>query len=161
METAPRDGTWIDGMRDEKEIGSVSFHCGQWIGWARYPITPPTHWRPLTNPAASVGEEKSGAQLIAEERQRQISQEGWTTEHDDRHRSGELNDAAIGYAQAAALQARGESIEIVKSAVPAGYIRWPWEDSWWKPSEDQIRNLVKAGALIAAEIDRLQRATKK
>lgn len=34
---------------------------------------------------------------------------------------------------------------------------WPWHSSWWKPSDDPIRNLVKAGALIAAEIDRLQR----
>jgi hypothetical protein len=36
---------------------------------------------------------------------------------------------------------------------------WPkeWNVDWWKPSDDPIRNLVKAGALIAAEIDRLQR----
>jgi len=36
-------------------------------------------------------------------------------------------------------------------------VTWPWEREAWKPSEDPIRNLVKAGALIAAEIDRLQR----
>ena len=34
---------------------------------------------------------------------------------------------------------------------------WPWSDKWWKPSDDPVRNLVKAGALLAAEIDRLQR----
>lgn len=34
---------------------------------------------------------------------------------------------------------------------------WPFDASWWKPSNDPIRNLIKAGALIAAEIDRLQR----
>jgi len=35
---------------------------------------------------------------------------------------------------------------------------WPWHQGWWKPSpNDRIRELVKAGALIAAEIDRLQR----
>ena len=44
---------------------------------------------------------------------------------------------------------------------------WPWEFAWWKPAvktrserkarESRIRELVKAGALIAAEIDRLQR----
>ena len=33
---------------------------------------------------------------------------------------------------------------------------WPWSDKWWKP-KDKIRDLVRAGALIAAEIDRLQR----
>jgi hypothetical protein len=32
---------------------------------------------------------------------------------------------------------------------------WPWSFEWWKP-KDRIRNLVRAGALIAAEIDRLQ-----
>jgi len=34
---------------------------------------------------------------------------------------------------------------------------WPWGSEWWKPSKDPIRDLVKAGALIAAEIDRLQK----
>jgi hypothetical protein len=34
---------------------------------------------------------------------------------------------------------------------------WPWDYDWWKPSDDPIRNLTKAGALIAAEIDRLNR----
>ena len=33
---------------------------------------------------------------------------------------------------------------------------WPWAKKWWKPSDDPVRNLVKAGALIAAEIDRLE-----
>lgn len=104
-----------------------------------------------------------GATLIAQERQRQISSEGYDPEHDDRHTSGELNDAAICYASAAAKQARGESIEYLRDVVPAGFtgFPWPWEDEWWKPSEDQSRNLVKAGALIAAEIDRLQRYNVK
>ena len=48
-----------------------------------------------------------------------------------------------------------------KLEVPASQMdtppQWPWEKNWWKPSDDKIRNLVKAGALIAAEIDRLQR----
>ena len=35
---------------------------------------------------------------------------------------------------------------------------WPWDESWFKPTpDDRIRELVKAGALILAEIDRLQR----
>lgn len=32
---------------------------------------------------------------------------------------------------------------------------WPFDAPSWKPSEDPIKNLVRAGALIAAEIDRL------
>lgn len=35
---------------------------------------------------------------------------------------------------------------------------WPWDADAWKPTQDPIRQLVKAGALIAAEIDRRQRA---
>lgn len=39
-----------------------------------------------------------------------------------------------------------------------GYLfPWPWATDWWKPSDDPITNLVRAGALIAAEIDRLLR----
>ncbi len=38
---------------------------------------------------------------------------------------------------------------------------WPWEMAWLKISEDPVRNLVKAGALIAAEIDRLLRLAEK
>ena len=38
---------------------------------------------------------------------------------------------------------------------------WPWNITWWKPSTDPVRNLTKAGALIAAEIERIQRAVNK
>lgn len=49
-----------------------------------------------------------------------------------------------------------DSIEV--GAVKADTAAWPWDENWWKPSLDPIRNLVKAGALLAAEIDRLQRS---
>lgn len=91
----------------------------------------------------------SGVQLIADERRRQINVEGWTAEHDDEHTKGELIIASICYAIQPTLPD-----EIKKSGTPS---IWPWEDAWWKPSEDPIRNLVKAGALLAAEIDRRQR----
>ena len=101
---------------------------------------------------------KSGTELIAAERTRQITKEGWTRSHDDQHASGEMNDAAISYAMAAAKQARGNGgAEYLKSLQSAAMVPWPWEAEWWKPDDDPIRNLVKAGALIAAEIDRLQR----
>lgn len=91
-----------------------------------------------------------GAKLIERERQRQVDVEGWTEEHDDQHINGELRDAAICYAMVCDDRA-GEN---------AGDL-WPWDVriavGMWKPSDDPIRNLVKAGALIAAEIDRLQR----
>lgn len=93
----------------------------------------------------------TGTELIAEERHRQIYEKGWTAEHDDMHEvSGQLSKAALCY--------------LVTSRDPkhaACLASWPWAAEWWKPSPDPIRNLVKAGALIAAEIDRLQRATAK
>lgn len=90
---------------------------------------------------------KTGIELIAEERARQISAEGWTPEHDDEHARGELAVAGACYAMRAAHADTGHN--------PPG--PWPWDQSWWKP-RDPMRNLVRAGALIAAEIDRLQRA---
>lgn len=86
----------------------------------------------------------TGAELISGERARQINREGWTPEHDDAHNIGQMADAAVCYVNAA----------MDPNTIP---YRWPWEREWWKPSPDPVRNLVKAGALIAAEIDRLRR----
>ena len=94
----------------------------------------------------------SGAELIAAERQRQIAVEGWTAEHDDEHCMGEMIGAAVTYA--------AHALEIVSDGEVPGADNegwWPWEDACFKPSPEPTRNLVKAGALIAAEIDRLQR----
>lgn len=92
---------------------------------------------------------KTGLQLIAEERQRQVEVEGWTPEHDDEHSDGELSDAAACYACTGKLNPyRNNVISMI----------WPWKFAWWKPTpDDRIRELVKAGALIVAEIERLQR----
>lgn len=81
-----------------------------------------------------------GVQKIESERRRQIAIEGWTPEHDSAYQNGELRRAAACYA----LGAR-----------PPGL--WPWADSWWKPSTVE-RNLEKAGALLAAELDRISAA---
>lgn len=96
----------------------------------------------------------SGVDLIAAERQRQIEVEGWTPEHDARHRGGELTSAASCYLWLANKQIKDGANPYGADIAPNG---WPWAASWWKPSDDPLRNLVKAGALIAAEIDRLQR----
>lgn len=94
----------------------------------------------------------TGAQRIQAERLRQTLGEGWTPEHDDEHVAGQLLLAAISYARAAYAS---DPVPYLLSAPPH---EWPWNHSWWKPSTDPIRNLEKAGALIAAEIDRLLRA---
>ena len=85
----------------------------------------------------------SGAELIQRERHRQQRNEGWTSAHDDTHERGELARAAACYALTG----------LKLTAKP----RWPWAWSDWKP-RTRVRDLVRAGALIAAEIDRLQRA---
>ncbi len=95
----------------------------------------------------------NGIKLIADERARQISVEGWSAEHDDQHVEGSISEAGSGYAHTASLQLSGHTT----LARDEPYL-WPWDSEWWKPSDDPIRNLVKAGALIAAEIDRLLRA---
>lgn len=100
---------------------------------------------------------KTGIELIAEERARQISVEGWTPEHDDAHTDSELARAAATYAMPGWLRNLHvrpictETTHTIRAKI------WPWEISWWKPCEDRVRELSKAGALIAAEIDRLQR----
>ena len=93
---------------------------------------------------------KTGIELIADERQRQISDEGWTPGHDDEHEEGSLAQAAACYAMP--LWSRRHDQQGLPQI-------WPWYAEWWKPTpDDRVRELVKAGALIAAEIDRLQRA---
>jgi hypothetical protein len=96
----------------------------------------------------------SGVELIKRERARQMSEEGWTPKHDDTHKRGEMAFAGAAYARLSGqIAIHGAN----KEALSAEPLAWPWAEKWWKPSEDQVRNLVKAGALIAAEIDRLQR----
>jgi hypothetical protein len=97
---------------------------------------------PSAEPQAGVVDD--AVVLIAAERRRQTEVEGWTPEHDDGHRHSEMAEAAACYAS---LNGR--------DAEPP--VRWPWDERWWKP-KGRVRDLVRAGALIAAEIDRLQRA---
>ncbi|HGJ9111016.1 TPA: hypothetical protein ACJYBD_002883 [Pseudomonas aeruginosa] len=84
---------------------------------------------------------------VQAERRRQITAEGWTPEHDDKHETGALASAAGCYAMFSLAYPAGD---------PSHF--WPWDKSWWKPSPDGRRNMVKAGALILAEIERLDRA---
>lgn len=87
---------------------------------------------------------KKALELIAAERTRQIQAEDWDTPHDDTHIHDELSLAAACYALPPRIKTR--------------ILHWPWQQKWWKPTpNDRIRELVKAGALIVAEIERLQR----
>ena len=89
----------------------------------------------------------TGAELIAAERRRQIVVEGYSADHDRADGPGVLIRAAMCYATPAHKRV------MLGRRAP---IDWPWEPDYWKPSpDDRVRELVKAGALIAAEIDRL------
>jgi DNA-directed RNA polymerase subunit K/omega len=99
---------------------------------------------------------------VAAERARQIEVEGWTAAHDDEHADGSLTEAAITYALAAnekpAERAVLESFgftglrDTIQSAWPTS-----WCSTWFKP-KSRRRDLVRAAALLVAEIDRLDRA---
>lgn len=104
--------------------------------------------------------EQSGVGLIEAERARQREIENYDSSHDDAHKLGELSQAAVAYAGVASAQTRGASSEEFPADMMILEGEWPWEEDTWKPSSDPIRNLVKAGALIAAEIDRLRRLRK-
>lgn len=98
-----------------------------------------------------------GVELIAKERQRQIVSEGWTTEHDSLHTGGQLADAAACYAAAEPIFVERRYTINGDKRFPVVHFEnlWPFDRCWYKP-KDRIRDLVRAGALIAAEIDRLQ-----
>lgn len=102
---------------------------------------------------------KIGIDLIAEERKRQIEVEGYSAQHDSQHKASDLIYAAIAYAESAKVGTNCNEIgntnehEIMRRKTEMGrYYPFGWT---FKPSTD-IRDLVKAGALIAAAIDRLQ-----
>jgi len=117
----------------------------------------------------------TGIFLISQERERQILEEKWTIEHDDEHTDGSLALVATCYAS---------PIKIFQIDELAGGLAFidPWPDSWLKMydkrmgygerkknpgnvvpnphtynKKERLDLLVKAGALIAAEIDRLNR----
>ncbi len=96
-------------------------------------------------------EAQSGVDLIAAERRRQIEVEGWTAEHDEQHGEFVLAKAGADYASDLFLRKKYMGGDAV--VCPP---LWPFIRSWWKPTpNDPVRQLTKAGALIAAEIDRL------
>lgn len=94
-----------------------------------------------------------GAKLIALERQRQVVEEGYPPKHDDTfHGGGDLSRAALAYLAFYDADDQG------KETVPRHW--WPWNTLDFKPGDGPTRNLVKAGALVSAEIDRLRRAAQ-
>lgn len=111
-----------------------------------------TLYRVLRNPAV---------RMLIDERTRQVEREGWTPEHDDEHARGEMAAAAACYAMP--NDVRGELVPTSGSfRVSVRDVVWPWGSAWWKPvPNNRVHELVKAGALIIAEIERELRAQKR
>jgi hypothetical protein len=92
---------------------------------------------------------KTGIELISEERQRQISEEGYTLEHDLMYDDPrDMIMAACIYANLGITEENDHEFLHQMADV------WPWDLKYFKP-KDQRRNLIRAGALIAAALDRL------
>ncbi len=94
----------------------------------------------------------TGAELIAAERDRQVTEEGYSAEHDAGHDYA-LTEAAKAYVDSA-QKSRWSTVLMEFSH--ARRLGWPWPRKYWKPTGDPVRDLTKAGALIAAAIDALQ-----
>lgn len=101
----------------------------------------------------AAGEDaRTGVAMIAAERKRQLEKEGWSEMHDDDHVLGEMAITAACYA------ANGTAAEVTVNGGDA----FPWGSCHDKRRKHgRIRQLVIAGALIAAEIDRLQRSAAR
>ena len=109
----------------------------------------------------------SALEEIAAERTRQIEAEGWSPEHDDTHSQFEMARAAAFYALHTAADALPEPTPDEPSDRYGLFLTadnaWPeaWSRMLWKKPKDSRRNLVRAAALIVAEIERLDRITAR
>lgn len=97
----------------------------------------------------------NGAILIGNERRRQQDEEKYSWEHDDLHTSGELANFACCYALD---PMGGDASNMIKILKPEGWkLKLSCNGNTNDNLEGRIKDLVKAGALIVAEIERLYR----
>lgn len=159
MESAPKDGQLVrllvqfeenaidDGDEPFATIGQNNFQNDrvdrwQFVGWNwthdefTDGLGTPLGWLPM------LDEQSTAARDVLAERQRQITTEGWTQAHDDLYSAAELPRAAAAY--------------ILNGANDDAPCIWPFASKWWKP-KDARTNYVRAGALILAEIERIDR----
>lgn len=126
-------------------------------------------------PQAGKVEGETGVELIAKERERQVSVEKFDYEHDSTYKNGELIGAAASYVASALNKDRKKPFarfQVYREAEldfmvntgdrgdrqlqKSGWVDgWPWSSEWDKRAKhDKLRSLVIAGALIAAQIDK-------
>ena len=177
IKTAPLDQTIYAASECGKVIKT------NWIekrkAWAGFTDkSPPIAWQPFIIPAHPGKDQPAPEEAapkedwgiptilgshaaldVIRERHRQIYEEGHAKEKDDCQTFGELAGAAAFYAMnAIASHALTEGLRA--TIAEASQALWPWRRKHWKPTTKR-RDLVKAGALIIAEIERLDRAESK
>lgn len=101
-------------------------------------------------PEPTSGPMRHAVNAVLAERLRQVTTEGWTPAHDDKHSSGDLSKAAGCYALFS------EAFPDEGKPPP----QWPWAREWWKP-KDCRHDLVRAAALLIAEIERIDRREER
>ncbi|WP_218567627.1 hypothetical protein [Pseudomonas sp. AOB-7] len=175
MESAPKDGRLVrllvsfeenaidDGDEPFATIGQNNFQNDQvdrwqFVGWNwthdefTDGLGTPLGWLPM------LDEQSAAARDVLAERQRQITAEGWTPEHDDEHCCDEIAALACYYAMPPAArlwsaESTGYGDTLEEAILPEG-----WTVKHWDGSENgRRRELIKAGALILAEIERIDR----
>jgi len=106
-------------------------------------------------PPLPIFKTKTGLELIADECRRQVAALGWIPEH--QHHNQQKEDTLARAAAAYAVPAKFRTVMVAGDLELSEFL-WPWERSLWNPTpDDRLVELVKAGALIVAEIERLQR----
>ena len=154
MQSAPKD-RWIivyapgGDLGLDDIVGPCLWH--EDAGFCVDELRQPAMWREMPlGPSAYDDSISSAARDVFAERQRQISAESRTTEHDDAHDNGELAMAAAAYAWSSAMHGDATPFMVGWNQL------WPWEYEEFKPKTPR-ENLVRAGALIVAEIERIDR----
>lgn len=120
--------------------------CGTALAHTHHRCTAPVMWRMYEQPDALASVTPAARDVLGE-RRRQIEHEGATSEQDDLYTEAELPRAAAAYALSASCFSNAIALDF-----------WPFSTDWWKPTTPR-RNLVKAAALILAEIERIDRVT--
>lgn len=87
---------------------------------------------------------------VIAERYRQIHDERFDADHDDKYEQEEMNLAAIVYGMPELIR------NFKLGGIPLWKTFWPWDESWFKP-KNRKRDLTKAAALLIAEIERIDR----
>ena len=150
MSMKPQEGPWTLTAPDGRTwTGETPLRC---CGAEHRERVPPAEALKILVEGLAV----SVIDEVNDERRRQIEPENWTPEHDDEHNNGELARAASCYAEHAARSQSSDWRQRLAAESKSIPLQWPWSKEWWKPKNPR-RDLIRAAALIVAEIERLDR----